>query len=89
MVHLLSDELVARGLDITLFASRDSKTSLWDRAICLDGFGQRPQRTSGDVGESATTCLGIRFLQFAAPAKRGYTAIALHRRRRNREAEQA
>jgi hypothetical protein len=86
MVHLLTEELVAHGHDVTPFTSADSNTSLWDRATRLDGSVRNPdalavilekvrQRASESI--SAIRCAG----------KRGYTAIAFHRRRWNGEAE--
>ena len=47
VVHWLTEELVALGHDVTLFASGDSNTSaklepMWDRAIRLDGSVRDP-----------------------------------------------
>ena len=53
VVHWLTEELVALGHDVTLFASGDSQTSAkleagWPRALRLDETMQawRPSRTS-------------------------------------------
>jgi glycosyltransferase involved in cell wall biosynthesis len=47
VIHWLTEELVALGHDVTLFASGDSRTSarlepMWDRAIRLDGSVRDP-----------------------------------------------
>lgn len=47
VVHWLTEELVALGHDVTLFASGDSQTSakldaLWPRALRLDGSVRDP-----------------------------------------------
>src|SRR3981189_3140040 len=47
VVHWLTEELVALGHDVTLFASGDSRTSAkldatWPKALRLDGAGRDP-----------------------------------------------
>ena len=47
--HWLTEELVALGHDVTLFASGDSRTSaklepVWPRALRLDGSVRDPTR---------------------------------------------
>jgi len=49
VVSFLTEELVAMGHDVTLFASGDSVTSarlesVWPRALRLDPDGARPER---------------------------------------------
>ena len=56
VVHWLTEELVALGHDVTLFASGDSRTSgkleaTWPKALRLDGSVRDRQRAAhGDAG---------------------------------------
>ena len=60
VVHWLTEELVALGNDVTLFASGDSQTSAkldatWPKALAPRRIGPRSQRAShGDAGARAT-----------------------------------
>ena len=53
VVHWLTEELVALGHDVTLFASGDSITlrelePMWDRRTAPERFAPRPQRRPHD-----------------------------------------
>ena len=60
VISWLTEELVALGHDVTLFASGDSRTSaqlkaIWPRALRLDELNSRSDRTAlDDVGTSAS-----------------------------------
>jgi len=41
---MAAEELVTRGHDLTLFATETPNTSLWDRALRLDGSVKDPKR---------------------------------------------
>ena len=59
VVHWLTEELVALGHDVTLFASGDSRTSAkleatWPKALAARRLGARSQRAAyGDAGARA------------------------------------
>jgi hypothetical protein len=88
---LLTEELVARGHDVTLFAGADSNTSaklepMWDLAICLDGSVKDPNALLVTLEKVRQRISEFDFCIFAVLAKRRYTLSLFHRRRRNCEA---
>ena len=82
VVHWLTEELVALGHDVTLFASGDSQTSAkldatWPKALRLDGIGPRSQRAAhGDAG-TRTAKMRRRGIRLSALPSRLLSVLAV------------
>ena len=73
VVSWLTEELIALGHEVTLFASGDSVTSarldaVWPRALRLDGVGARPERAAHADAGAGLSARG-RFRLSALPSR--------------------